>query len=474
MTIERYATGRHGLWTALAFVLAGLGWLTATTTVTMRAAQRTPGAPTFTADVAPIMYAKCVACHRPGEVAPMSLITFKDVRPWASAIRDKVASRAMPPWHADRQYSTFRNEQSLTQAEIDTVVKWVTAGAPEGDPSRLPKLPAFTEGWQIGQPDMVFEMPTEYRIPASGEIPYQYFEVPTNFTEDRWMQAGEVRAGDRTHVHHIIVYVKEPTPSRRPTPFVSRAIASAADPTATSAARLAATATTPERFRAAAAALAAQRTAGSNATLSRTGDQMLVNWALGEDAPVFQPGMAKRIPKGSSLVFQVHYTTNGRPGVDTSRIGLIFAKEPPAKEVRTGMITNAQFAIPPGAASHAVEAEATFNEDVNVYSMHPHMHLRGKDMTYTATYPDGHSEIVLRVPRFDFGWQTEYWFAKPLALPKGSTLHVTAHYDNSAANRLNPDPTATIRWGDQTWEEMMIGFFTYSVEGTSVPRTASR
>jgi hypothetical protein len=456
----------------VAFVGAGLAGLALTSTVTMRA--QTAASPTFTADVAPIMYAKCVSCHRPGEVAPMSLITFTDVRPWASAIRDKVSTRAMPPWHADRQYSTFRNEQSLTQAEIDTVVKWVNAGAPEGDPSRMPKLPAFTEGWQIGQPDMVFEMPAPYEIPASGEIAYQYFEVPTNFTEDRWMQAGEVRAGDRTHVHHIIVYVKEPMPGRRASPFVSRAVASAADSAATPAAQPSATAITPERLRAAAAALAAQRTAGSNATLSRTGDQMLVNWALGEDAPVFQPGMAKRIPKGSSLVFQVHYTTNGKPGVDRSRIGLIFAKEPPTREVRTGMITNAQFAIPPGAGNHAVEAEATFSEDVNVYSMHPHMHLRGKDMTYTATYPDGRSEIVLRVPKFDFGWQTEYWFAKPLALPKGSKLHVTAHYDNSAANRLNPDPGATIRWGDQTWEEMMIGFFTYSVEGPAAPKSASR
>jgi hypothetical protein len=433
----------------------------------------TAASPTFSSDVAPIMYAKCVGCHRPGEPAPMSLITFKDVRPWANSIREKVASRVMPPWHADRQYGTFRNEQSLNPAEIDTIVKWVNAGAPEGDPSRLPALPQFTEGWAIGKPDLVFEMPTTYQIPASGEIAYQYFEVPTNFTEDRWMQAGEVRAGDRSHVHHIIVYVKEPTPARRPAPFTNRAIASAADAPAAPATL------TGEAVAAAARRLAAQRqsgaaTAAAAAPVSRTGDQMLVNWALGEDAPVFLPGMAKRIPKGSSLVFQVHYTTNGTPGVDKSRIGLIFAKEPPKREVRTGMIMNAQFAIPPGAGSHAVEAEATFNEDVNVWSMHPHMHLRGKDMTYTATYPDGRTEIVLRVPKFNFGWQTEYWLAKPLVLPKGSKLRVEAHFDNSTANRLNPDPMTTVRWGDQTWEEMMIGFITYTVEGAAVPQSASR
>jgi hypothetical protein len=452
---------------ALVLVLVGIVWLGMTSTVTIGAPQQAAqasAAPTFSGDVAPIMYAKCVACHRPGEVAPMSLITFKDVRPWASSIRDKVTSRVMPPWHADRQYGAFRNEQSLPQAEIDTIVKWVNAGAPEGNPSRMPALPKFPEGWQIGTPDAVFEMPTAYSIPAKGEIAYQYFEVPTNFTEDRWMQAGEVRAGDRAHVHHIIVYVKEPNPSPRPNVMTNRPIMSAA-PAAASAAPAAPVAPPTPRP-------AAPRAEAGASPVARTGDQMLVNWAVGEDAPVFLPGMAKRIPKGSSLVFQVHYTTNGTAGTDKSRIGLVFAKEPPKREVRTGMILNPLFAIPPGAANHEIQAEGTFTEDVNVWSLHPHMHLRGKDMTYTATYPDGRSEIVLRVPKFDFGWQTDYWLANPLVLPKGSKLHVSAHYDNSTANRANPDPTATVRWGDQTWEEMMIGFFTYTVEGKAAASSA--
>jgi hypothetical protein len=384
----------------------------------------------------------------------MSLITFKDVRPWAISIREKVSSRVMPPWHADRRYGVFRNEQSLTDREIDTIVKWVNAGAPEGNPARMPALPTFPDGWQIGTPDIVFEMPTVYQIPARGEIEYQYFEVPTNFTEDRWMQAGEVRAGDRARVHHIIVYVKETSPTARPSVVTSRPILSGT----------AAPSAPPRPI--------AEPRAAAPAPVARTGDQMLVNWAVGEDAPVFLPGMAKRIPKGSSLVFQVHYTTNGTPGSDRSRIGLIFAKNPPAREVRTGMILNPLFAIPPGAANHEIQAEATFSEDVNVWSMHPHMHLRGKDMTYTAIYPDGRREIALRVPQFDFGWQTDYWLAKPLMLPKGSRLHVSAHYDNSTANRHNPDPTATVRWGDQTWEEMMIGFFTYTVEGKAVSSSA--
>ena len=277
------------------------------------------------------------------------------------------------------------------------------------------------------------------------------------------MQAGEVRAGDRAHVHHIIVYVKEPTPTPRPNIMVNRPIMSAAPAAAAApAAPVAPAAPRP----------AAPRVEAAASPVARTGDQMLVNWAVGEDAPMFLPGMAKRIPKGSTLVFQVHYTTNGTPGTDKSRIGLIFSKEAPKREVRTGMILNPLFAIPPGAANHEIQAEATFTEDVNVWSMHPHMHLRGKDMTYTATYPDGRTEIVLRVPKFDFGWQTDYWLAKPLMLPKGSKISVSAHYDNSTANRHNPDPTATVRWGDQTWEEMMIGFFTYTVEGKAVASSA--
>ena len=201
---------------------------------------------------------------------------------------------------------------------------------------------------------------------------------------------------------------------------------------------------------------------------------MLVNWAVGEDAPVFPAGMAKKIPAGSTLIFQVHYTTNGTPGRDRSRVGLVFAKQPPQLEVRTALVANPVFAIPAGAANHQVEAEATFTDDVKVYTMHPHMHLRGKDMTYTLIRPDGSSDIVLSVPKYDFGWQTNYALAEPLTIAKGSKLRVTAHFDNSVANRANPDPAATVRWGDQTWEEMMIGFFTYTVEGRNASQTASR
>jgi hypothetical protein len=434
-----------------------------------RAAATDPSAPTFTRDVAPIMFTKCASCHRPGEVAPMALLSFADARPWASAIKQKVSTRAMPPWHADPAHGRFRNDLRLSDREIDTIVKWVDGGAREGDPSALPALPKFPEGWQIGKPDAVFEMTQDFDVPTSGEIAYQYFEVPTNFTEDKWMQAGEVRAGDRSHVHHIIVYVREPGRTVRPNVVTVRPIinAAATPPAAPALERVAAAAVTAAQRPVVPAAQGAGRPPGG-------GDAMLVNWAVGEDAPVHLPGTAKRIPAGSTLIFQVHYTTNGKAGRDRSRIGLVFAKEPPQREIRTGLISNPVFAIPPGADSHQVEAEATFTDDVKIWSMHPHMHLRGKDMTYTATYPDGRSEILLRVPKYDFGWQTDYWLAQPLSVPKGTKIRVSAHFDNSPANRANPDPKATVRWGDQTWEEMMIGFFTYTVEGASAQQASVR
>jgi hypothetical protein len=429
-----------------------------------RATAADTGAPTFSRDVAPIMFAKCASCHRPGEVAPMSLLSYADARPWTGAIRQKVSTRAMPPWHADPAHGTFRNDLRLSEREIDTIVRWADGGAREGDRSALPPLPKFPEGWQIGTPDAVFEMTQEFEVPASGEIPYQYFEVPTNFTEDRWMQAGEVRAGDRAHVHHIIVYVREPERTVRPTVMSVRPIINASAAPATPPAPRTAAVTEGRPQGRPLPAAQGGRPAAQGGRPPGGGDAMLVNWAVGEDAPIHAPGTAKRIPAGSTLIFQVHYTTNGKPGRDRSRLGLIFAKEPPEREIRTGLITNALFAIPPGAANHRVEAEATFSEDVKIWSMHPHMHLRGKDMTYTATYPDGRKEILLRVPQYDFGWQTDYWLAQPLTLPKGTKVHVAAHFDNSPANRANPDPKATVRWGDQTWEEMMIGFFTYTVE----------
>ncbi len=450
-----------GVRTVLLLALAT--WLGSTAIVaTQQATPRDPrvppteNAPTFAKDVAPILYKNCVSCHRPGEIGPMSFINYRDVRPWAKSIREKVAAGAMPPWFADPHYGKFRNDRRLSQKDVDTIVQWANAGARQGNPADLPTPPTFPEGWQIGTPDVVLEMEAEYQVPMDGTIEYQYFEVPTHFKEDKWIQAAEVRVGDREHVHHSIVSVIEPEKTNRPTVMEVKAIVAQGQPSA------------PPR----------QLTEGQRAQFARAsrraGANMLLNYAVGEDAPMYPAGMAKRIPAGSTLVFQMHYVTNGAPGKDRTKIGLIFAKQPPPKEIRTGMIVNAQFAIPPGAGEYQIEAEASFTDNVKIYTMHPHMHLRGKDMTFTATYPDGKSEIVLRVPRFDFGWQSDYWLAEPITLPKGSKLHVTAHFDNSSANPNNPDPKATVRWGDQTWEEMMIGFFTYTVESGSATPTAGK
>jgi len=381
-------------------------------------------APTFSKEVAPILYNRCVNCHRPGEAAPMALREYKEVRPWAKAIKQQVATRTMPPWHADPAIDKFSNDRRLTDAEVATIVKWVDAGAPEGNSADLPKLPEFTDGWAFGKPDMVLDTGTDYPIPAQGVVAYQYFKVDPGFKEDTWIQAAEARPSQRSQVHHILVFVQQGK---------QRAV--------------------------------------------RGGEQfsdMLIGYAPGVPTITWDPDTAFLVKAGSTLLFQVHYTTNGAPGKDRSRVGLIFANDPPRREIRTGLIANAGFAIPPGAAAHQVEAEATFLEDVKVWTMHPHMHLRGKDMTYTAIYADGRREIVLRVPKYDFGWQTDYWLAEPITLPKGSKLHVSAHFDNSPANRANPDPKATVRWGDQTWEEMMIGFFTYTVEGPASTTSASR
>jgi hypothetical protein len=410
--------------------------------------------PTFSKDVAPIFYAKCVSCHRPGEAAPMPLITYKDVRPWAASIREKVAARAMPPWHADPQYGNFLNDRSLSLTEIDTIVSWAKAGAAEGNSADLPAVPKFTEGWQIGTPDVVFEIPVEFEIPARGTIDYQYFEVPTNFTEDRWVQAGEIRVSDHAHLHHVIVSVIPPKPIPRPSVLTTRQIVPAEQ---------------------AQAAFPPVPEAGRSTPAGRFNQgSYLVNWAIGEDPSVFPPGTAKRVPAGSTLSFQVHYTTNGTPGKDRTKIGLILAKEPPKRELVTTAIPNFVFAIPPGASNYQVEGEGTFTQDVKIWTLHPHMHLRGKDMTYTATYPDGRSQIILSDPKFELAWQTDYYLKEPLSFPKGTKLHITAHYDNSLANAANPDPTKTVHWGDQTWDEMMIGFFTYTLESPASTNTTAQ
>ena len=379
---------------------------------------------TFTKDVAPILLNRCVECHRPGEVAPMSLLTYQDVRPWAKSIKEKVLERGMPPWFADPQYGEFENDRRLPQKEIDTLVAWVNAGAPKGDDKDMPPAPRFVEGWSLGQPDVVLTMQEEFSVPAEGVVPYKYFTVPTNFTEDKWIQGVELRSGNRGVVHHIIAFVLEP----------------------------------------------GQKGTGEGPT-----GNVLGGTAPGDPPTKYPDGMAKFLKAGSKLVLQMHYTPNGEPAKDRSSVGIFFAKAPVKKTARTGTAMNARFVIPPGDPNYEVKSGWTAKEDVHLFAFMPHMHVRGKDFTFTAVYPDGRSEIVVRVPKYDFNWQLAYRLKRPLALPKGSRIECVAHFDNSASNKYNPDPAKEVRWGDQTWEEMMIGWFSYTrdTEEITPPSTAS-
>jgi hypothetical protein len=367
-------------------------------------------------------------------VAPMSLITYKEARPWAKAIKEKVLERAMPPWLADPKYGHFRNDRRLSQREIDTLVAWVDAGAPLGDERELPPPPKFETGWRIGKPDVVFYLPEEFSVPATGVVPYQHFMVPTNFTQDTWVQAAEIRPGNRALVHHVIVYIRDPEAQ------------SGSDP----------------------------KPATTGRVVARDGrDPLLVGFAPGEQPAMFVPGTAKLIKAGSSLIFQVHYTPSGKAGTDRTYVGLVLAKEPVRRREMTGRALNFGFVIPAGDPDHEVASTFTAKEDIYLTSLMPHMHLRGKDFKYTVVYPDGRSEVILRVPRYDFNWQLVYALKEPLFLPNGSRVDCVAHFDNSPNNKFNPDPAKEVRWGPQTWEEMMIGWFGYNVPVEKSPAAVS-
>lgn len=403
--------------------------------------------PTYSKDVAPILYKNCASCHRSGEIAPMSLLTYEQTRPWAKSIREMVSRGQMPPWHAEQPHGTFLNDRRLTDTDKGTLVAWVDAGAPQGDPKDLPPAPKFAEGWQIGKPDLVLTMSRPFEVPASGTIEYQYFRIPTNFTEDKWIQAFEVKPGNRRVVHHILVFASGPDNTMQPAAF-SQVV--------------------PKM----------PGMQGGRGGRGRGGQQgpgtLIAATAVGSNASIFEPGSALRIPAGSTLTFQVHYTAYGKAETDQSSIGLAFAKEAPHTEIHTAQIMNPLMKIPAGVADQAVDTAIEFNEDTHITAMIPHTHLRGKAWEYRLIYPDGTSKVVLSVPKYDFNWQTWYVFTTPLAAPKGSRLEATAHYDNSVNNKYNPDPKVEVRWGDQTWNEMQYTAITYFVDNQAPPETTAQ
>lgn len=392
-----------------------------------------PTAPTFTKDVAPILYNRCTNCHRPEEMAPMSLLTYEEVRPWAKAIQRRVVAREMPPWFADAPHGTFANDSRLPQSEIDTIAAWVTAGAPKGNDKDLPPAPKFTPGWTIGQPDLILSMPQSYAVPADGEVPYLYFSVPTNFTEDKWVQSVEIRPGNRKVVHHVIVSILD-----------------------------------GEKAKASPVTQGSTRVSGVNVV-----SDQLAGTTPNRPGLTFPPGTARLVKAGSHFVFQMHYTPNGEAATDQTSIGLVFAKTPPQKSVQTAMAPNSSFVIPAGDPNYEVKSSYVVREDVRLLSFMPHMHFRGKDFKYTATYPDGRAEVLLNVPKYDFNWQLTYTLKEPVALPKGTRIDCVAHFDNSSANKANPDPKQDVRWGDQTWEEMMIGWFSFTRDAEQLNKTTA-
>jgi hypothetical protein len=397
--------------------------------------------PTFARDVLPIIQKRCQNCHVSGEVAPMTFVTYADVRPWAKAIREAVLRRTMPPWHADPTASQrFANDRSLPDEERKTLVAWVDGGAPEGTPVPYPTPSPRQNGWKLGPPDWKIRIP-EFSIPAKGTVEYTYIILPMGLTEDKWVRAAEYNVEQRSLVHHINAFVRIPG-----SPFF--------------------------------------RNYEPNRYFVPTGDERLVSerrgtfrrqFILGYE-PGYNPrpwgdGRAKLVPAGSDLVLELHYTANGRAALDHTEFGLYFAPEPPRQRVYTTGAVNQSIEIPAGVSDYRSDAELVFAKDAVLLSMQPHMHLRGKAMEFRLVRPDGSTEPLLAVPRYDFNWQTTYFLEKPVPVAAGSRIECAAHFDNSTNNPANPDPAKTVRWGDQSWEEMHIGFMDIAFDASIDPTT---
>ena len=387
---------------------------------------------TYSKHVAPILQNRCVNCHRPGQVAPFAMTSYDEVAGWAETIAEVVEENRMPPWHASSDHGNFANARNLSDEEKRVLLDWVKFGAPEGDRNDLPPPKSFTDGWQLPrEPDLIVNMRDKpYDVPASGTVRYQYFSIDPKLTEDKWITAAEIQPGERSVVHHVLVFAKTDSELRK--------------------------------FDGEGAFLAAY-----------------VPGFLPQQYPT---GMAKLLPAGAKLIFQVHYTPNGKKTADLSRIGLLFADE--ASITHAVMTSEARksggLIIPPNADNSRHEANSPKSPvDVQLLNLMPHMHVRGKSFRYELRTADGRNETVLDVPRYDFNWQTSYQLAEPLSISAGSSLHVVAHYDNSENNLNNPNPKATVRWGEQTWDEMLIGYFDVAVpreafEATRKPTAGSK
>ncbi len=418
---------------------------------------------TYSKDVAPIFFEKCATCHRPNDIAPMSLVSYQSARPWAKAIREAVLSKKMPPWHADPAYGEFKHDARLTAAQIETIRAWVDQGAKEGDPKDLPPVPSVTDGWRIGKPDVVISMPKEYTITAGGPDDYERFgDIPTNFKEDVWVTAVELRPGNRKVVHHAHIYVSPPKTAsngeqrlslfekytyKEGTVLHMRPEAPVVDD--------------------------ACRDIGEGGLPDQKFHEEaeeLATYVPGRAPEIYADGYARLIPAGSTITFEIHYTKiTGKEEKDRSSVGFVFAKQPPRKVLRRLDMDAYLFRIPAGAPNHEVTFCHDFKEDVNLLSFTPHMHLRGKDMRWELVGPDAVKHTLMFIPHYDFNWQMEYTLKNPVPAPKGSRLVITVHFDNSANNPYNPDPSRAIRWGEPTKDEMAATWVMYELANERLP-----
>lgn len=363
--------------------------------------------------VSRIVQDNCQECHRAGENGPFELMTYADVKANRTMIKRQVKNKLMPPWFANPEHGEFSNDRSLSDEDREALLGWIDNGCPEGDAKDAPLPKKFTEGWKIGEPESVLQIAEPITVPAKGKVEYQYVKVKTSFDEDKWVQAMEIRPTAPQVVHHVLIFLKYPRNHPR----------------------------------------------ASEQPDDRGGlAGYFMGMVPGQGEIVFPEGMGKFLPKGAEMTFQIHYTPNGEEVQDQPKLGLIFCKEKPKKEVTTTGVSNVFFEIPAGADNHEVKAIHIAQQDMRVLSLMPHMHVRGKAYKYVAKLPSGEEITLLDVPRYDFNWQLVYVLREPIDLPKGSKIYATGWYDNSDKNPANPDPTKKVGFGEQTWQEMQIGY----------------
>jgi hypothetical protein len=403
-------------------------------------APEAPARPTYAKDVAPVLQKNCQECHRKGQVAPFALENYEQSRKRAADIAAVVDERSMPPWKAAPHFGLkFKDDRTLPEKDIATLVAWAESGAPEGDPRDLPPAPNFPEDWTLGKPDMVIDIGADFAIPASGDDIYRCFVIPTNLDKDQYVTAIEFRVDNRRVVHHILAYVDVSGEARK---------RDAADP------------------------------GPGYSCFAGPGEPIhgdLGGWAPGIQPSPLPEGVGRSLPKGSDIIVQLHYHPSGKAETDRTRIGLHFARKPIRQTLHWTAALNPELELPPGSDNVEVKAAWTVPVDLVGHGVTPHMHLLGRDIAMSITYPDGRVQDLIKIDAWDFNWQYSYFFEKPLDLPKGSVLNVVSHFDNSSSNPRNPNkPPKLVKWGEATTDEMCVGFIAVTKKGQDLTQAGQK